>query len=512
MADSPFNSLEEPHRSKGKVLILIRGIFLITLVTVVMLTLLKEQSDTGSDPTIPFFVDWWWVPVIVAVFLGSAAIIVDALTPRKKLSGLMAIFFGLIAGLLTTVLLSWVFELLLETHDIQFPPGDKGRAIMRIILAIKAAVAISLCYLGAAIVYSTQDEFRLIIPYVEFSKQLRGSRPLIMDTSAIIDGRMNDIASTGFVAAPIVVPRFVIDELQTLSDSADRLKRNRGRRGLDIIRKMQNNALIDLSIMDVQVTGIGVDQKLVELAQQHRAHLVTTDFNLNKVASIHGVKVLNVNDLANALKPVAIPGGHMQVAITKTGEAADQGVGYLDDGTMVVVEHASRRIGSTVNLTVTSTIQTSAGRMIFGEISESVDGLPTPLDEPSADVGAESYTAGRMVPRSGDGDKPIGPTGSFDARASISSVSTAAGARALADPDQDHVVDAGPGLDAGSGNAGGDSAASIPPGESRSSSPALPDRRESRPYTPGPPQSSPNPPRSRGPSRRNPRRGGVSDQ
>jgi len=373
MRDPKFiNPLEEEQRSRRRVMIIIRGVFLIMLVTMVMLSLLRTQKGIiKPDETEPVFIDFWWIPLVIAAVLGVTAISLDALTPRKKLSGLSSILFGLIAGLLATVAMSWIIDLLLEAHEVQFLPESAGA---RIILAIKAAFAITLCYLGASIVYTTQDEFRLIIPYVEFSKQLRGARPLVLDTSVIIDGRINDIAHTGFISAPVIVPRFVINELQTLGDSSDRLKRNRGRRGLDIVRKMQGNPHLDLSVSDVEVLGAGVDQMLIAFTQEHKAHLVTTDFNLNKVASIHNVQVLNINDLSNALKPVAIPGEHMSIEIVKHGEGETQGVGYLSDGTMVVVDGAAESIGSMVTCVVTSSIQTSAGRMIFGECAGDYDG------------------------------------------------------------------------------------------------------------------------------------------
>lgn len=389
-ASLPVNLLDDTERSRVRALIIIRGVFLILLVTVVMLSLLRGGSGSADDETTHIFVQYWWVPLLVALFLGSAAITVDALTPHKKLSGMTGALFGLIAGLLATVALSWIIELLLEAHDIKFDPGTAGS---RVLVAIKAAFGITLCYLGVSVVYSTQDEFRLIIPYVEFSKQLRGTRPLILDTSAIIDGRIYDIGATGFLLAPIIIPRFVIEELQTLSDSGDKLKRNRGRRGLDMVRKMQNSPHVDLSIVDVPVPGMGVDQMLLEAAREYRAHLVTTDFNLNKVAAIDDVKVLNINDLANALRTAAVPGERMTIHIIKRGENRNQGVGYLDDGTMVVVDNAADCIGQRIECSVKSSLQTSAGRMIFGDrIGEGVV-VEAEEPEPHTDGGGPAVAA-----------------------------------------------------------------------------------------------------------------------
>ncbi len=411
---TPVNLVEDRERSRVRALIIIRGVFLIMLVTVVMLSLLKGGSGTGAkDATEALFINYWWAPVIVALFLGVAAITFDALTPHKKLSGMTGALFGLIAGLLATVAITWIIDLLLQAHDIKF---ENDEAANRMILAMKAAFGITLCYLGVSVVYSTQDEFRLIIPYVEFSKQLRGTRPLVLDTSAIIDGRILDVGMTGFLLAPVIIPRFVIEELQTLSDSSDKLKRNRGRRGLDMVRKLQNSPHIDLSMVDVQVPGLGVDQMLLEVAREYRAHLVTTDFNLNKVAAIDDVKVLNINDLANALRTAAVPGERLSIQIVKRGEGKNQGVGYLDDGTMVVVEHSSDLIGHRVECSVTSSIQTSAGRMIFGDrVGEGViihdeDDADAPggESEPPADVATEGngWTPEESTPATARVDPP----------------------------------------------------------------------------------------------------------
>lgn len=403
---------EAEKRARGRVLLIIRGVFLLMMVAAVMLGILRGGTGNPADPSLDLFVRWYWIPLMVAVFLAIAAISLDALTPNKKLSGMTAILFGLIAGLLATVAISFMLDLIVETQE---PLQDQ--AFSRIINAIKAAFAITLCYLGVSVVYSTQDEFRLIIPYVEFSKQMRGTRPLILDTSAIIDGRINDVGLTGFVSAPIIIPRFVINELQTLSDSGDRMKRSRGRRGLDMIRKMQNNPRLDLTIHDIQMPGAGVDQMLVEMARDHRAHLLTTDFNLNKVASIHGVTVLNINDLANALKPVAIPGEHMEVEIVKRGEAEGQGVGYLQDGTMVVVEDAADKIGDRVICSVTSSIQTSAGRMIFGQREMSMhprdhdDSMTPPATDVSPPEAEPSSTSIQEPLGEGDSDAQLDSNG-----------------------------------------------------------------------------------------------------
>jgi uncharacterized protein YacL len=197
----------------------------------------------------------------------------------------------------------------------------------------------------------------------------------ILDTSVIIDGRIADVCETGFIDGTIVIPQFVLKELQFVADSSDSLKRNRGRRGLDILQKIKKMSGIEVTISDVDFPGVHeVDLKLIELARTLRGKIVTNDFNLNKVAQLRGVEVLNVNDLANSLKPIVLPGETMKVFILKEGKEYNQGVAYLDDGTMVVVDNARRMISKTIDIVVTSVLQTTAGKMIFGRYIES--GIP----------------------------------------------------------------------------------------------------------------------------------------
>lgn len=203
-----------------------------------------------------------------------------------------------------------------------------------------------------------------------------GERPTkrtakVLDTSVIIDGRIADIAEAGFIEGRLVVPEFVLRELQTVADSTDGSKRQRGRRGLDMLQRMQSNTSIQVHIVADDFPSIReVDLKLIELAKKWEAKVVTNDFNLNKVAHLHQIEVLNINDLANALKPVVLPGERMSVLILKEGKEYNQGVGYLDDGTMVVVDHARKMIGRPVDISVTSVLQTASGKMIFGKMDE----------------------------------------------------------------------------------------------------------------------------------------------
>jgi uncharacterized protein YacL len=288
---------------------------------------------------------------------------IDFFTPKKSLSALAGVFFGLLVG----IFISWALAPVLDTINDTWRIGLTPMTIQ----AIKLMMGICICYLVISIVVRTKDDVRFVIPYVEFAKQTKGSRPLILDTSAIIDGRIADLCQSKLFDAPLVVPRFVLNELQLVSDSADKLKRNRGRRGLDILNKMQTNPTIDVEIDDnisPQIDEVeGVDQKLVLFTKHCNGRLATTDYNLTKVAQVRSVDVININDLANSLKTIALPGEMMIVKVIKAGEEADQGIGYLDDGTMVVVEGARNKIGRDIHLAVTSSLQTSAGKMIFGK-------------------------------------------------------------------------------------------------------------------------------------------------
>jgi uncharacterized protein YacL len=199
----------------------------------------------------------------------------------------------------------------------------------------------------------------------------------LLDTSVIIDGRIADIAESGFLEGSFLVPQFILRELQMVADSADSIRRNRGRRGLDIVQRLQKAPRISLELISDDAADVReVDLKLVEVAKRRKAKIVTNDFNLNKVAQVHGVEVLNINELANVLKPVVLPGETMRVFILKEGKEYNQGVAYLDDGTMVVVDNAKRLISKTIDITVTSVLQTTAGKMIFGKYDERGHGVP----------------------------------------------------------------------------------------------------------------------------------------
>lgn len=237
-------------------------------------------------------------------------------------------------------------------------------------------------YLGVKIPTRKRDDITTAIGDMNINKKFVKDKlkdkykscPKILDTSVIIDGRIADICKTGFIEGPLIIPEFVLEELQHIADSSDSLKRNRGRRGLDILNKIQKELDIEIIIHDKKFQDIEeVDSKLLKLTQMLEGKIITNDYNLNKVAGVQGIQVLNINELANAIKPVVLPGEEMVVHIVKDGKETGQGLAYLDDGTMIVVESGKKYIGETVDVVVTSVLQTSAGRMIFAKPKALVD-------------------------------------------------------------------------------------------------------------------------------------------
>ncbi|HVN69881.1 MAG TPA: PIN domain-containing protein [Candidatus Binatia bacterium] len=291
------------------------------------------------------------VPFVQALFEGQlrqAEGAMDRLTPAEIAGGSV----GLIVGLLIAFLIKGiVFELI----------SDFGRSGTYVAIVLYLTVAIFAAYLGARIGAKIR-----IVPVPRNGAAGGDGAPKVVDTSTIVDGRIVEIMESGFLEGPLIVPRFVVRELQSISDSVDPLKRTRGRRGFDVLTRMQEIATVEISERDYADMAQGnVDARLVRLAQELSAKLVTNDYNLNRVAHVEGVTVLNVNELANAVKPVVLPGEELHVAVIREGKESHQGVGYLEDGTMIVVEHGRRLIGEEIDVVVTSVLQTVAGRMIF---------------------------------------------------------------------------------------------------------------------------------------------------
>jgi uncharacterized protein YacL len=347
LPEPPSVVAERERRSQRMMLLVARLLFLVLLVTVTLLTI----ASTAQRP------EEFEVTTLIGLFIGATAVgiiilLLDAMTPNKRLSSVVGVYLGVCVGLIGALAIGALLDVVTEAWELNTGPIGLYLGLSKFVIALV------LCYLSVSVVLTTKDDFRLVIPYVEFSKQQRGVRPLLIDTSVLIDGRLDSLGNTGFLDAPLVVPQFVIDELQTLADSGDRLKRARGRRGLGLVSKLQGNPYLDVTIDTAEAPGHSVDHKLLHLASQQ-----------------------NLRILTNTLKSQAVPGETLVVEVVRRGEAAEQGVGYLPDGTMVVIEGAAERVGQTVTLTVTNSLQTTAGRMIFGKVDGAGVAAAGPMDE-----------------------------------------------------------------------------------------------------------------------------------
>jgi len=303
-----------------------------------------------------------WVSAGLGVGAAGAVIAFELRVRALSLRRLIGAVTGSILGILGAAL----FCLVLRSALV---PGPTSAMLQLFVLLL-------MTYIGLLVGANKGDLLNPAAMGTIFSGERPARRSAkVLDTSVIIDGRIADIAEAGFIDGMMVVPEFVLRELQIVADSTDGSKRQRGRRGLDMLQRMQSNTNIQVQIVPDDFPSIReVDLKLLELAKKWEAKVVTNDFNLNKVAHLHRVEVLNINDLANALKPVVLPGEKMTVLILKEGKEFNQGVGYLDDGTMVVVDHARKLIGRAVEISVTSVLQTASGKMIFGKMDENGKG------------------------------------------------------------------------------------------------------------------------------------------
>jgi uncharacterized protein YacL len=330
----------------------------------------------------PFGLAKWPAPAAAAAGagMGLAIILFEMRLRTISLKRLIGAAIGSILGIIGAYLFSVVIRNSLA-------PGSTQSFLQLLVMLLMA-------YVGLIVGANKGDLLNLAALGGIFGGEKQSKKSYkILDTSVIIDGRIADIAETGFVDGIIMIPQFVLRELQLVADSADSLKRNRGRRGLDILQRLQKMAVLDLQFVEDDFPTIReVDLKLIELAKAYEAKIVTNDFNLNKVAQLQGVAVLNINELANSLKPIVLPGEIMKVFILKEGKEYNQGVAYLDDGTMVVVDNARKLIGKTVEISVTSVLQTTAGKMIFGKFDERGGG---PRPEPRPERKPQPVTAER---------------------------------------------------------------------------------------------------------------------
>ena len=286
---------------------------------------------------------------------GLVIIFIESRLQRVSVKGLSSMVFGLLLGIFMAKLLSDILSLL--------PLGEFIHSISRVILTL------ALSYFGAVMALRGKDEFNVIIPYVRFKRQDVRGEDVLLDTSAIIDGRVVDIYKANFLTGRLVVPRCVLQELQKISDSADDIKRERGRRGMELLRHMQKDSKVEVHIHEEDLPDIAdVDEKLVKLARMMDARICTTDSNLGRIAALRGVEVLNIHELVNAIKSVVLTGERLEVRLVREGKGPDQAVAFLDDGTMIVVSGAQKLIGKKVTVVVTSVLQAQTGKMIFARL------------------------------------------------------------------------------------------------------------------------------------------------
>lgn len=297
-----------------------------------------------------------------AMAVAGVLIFVEIFFSKSDISTVGAIVFGLLIGLIMAYLFQAVVRLMVEDETL----------VQELKTPLHLILTVIFCYFGVTFLLRTRNNFRFIIPYVEFRRELRGKTPFFLDTSALIDGRIHSVLETRMIESEVLVPKFVVDELHTLSDSKDRIKRSRGKRGLDVLNDLRRSKTAEVRILEEDVPEAqAVDAKLVALAASKGGKIITTDSNLDRVAQLRSVTVVNLHRLADALRQILTVGEDFKVKLVKPGENPGQGVGYLPDGTMVVIDAGKEFIGQEITATVTSTHQTTAGRMIFGKVKPS---------------------------------------------------------------------------------------------------------------------------------------------
>jgi len=295
--------------------------------------------------------------MLVGLALSGLIVLAEWFFSRSPIWRITSVVFGSIVGILLAVVARAVVEL---AFPIANPQTQR---------ALFLGLSVVFVYVSIAFLYQTRDKFRMFIPYVEFRREERGARPVLLDTSVIVDGRITDVLHTGVLDGPIIIPQMVTRELHHIADSEDKLKRERGRLGLRMLGQLREDPKLDVRFERTDTDPRRpVDEQLLEAAKKTNARIMTSDFNLNRLATLEGIEILNINELANALKPVALPDETIAVKLIKRGEQPGQAVGYLEDGTMVVVEDATHMLGAEAQILVTNTITRDTGRMIFGRL------------------------------------------------------------------------------------------------------------------------------------------------
>ncbi|MGD2176180.1 MAG: PIN domain-containing protein [Candidatus Brocadiaceae bacterium] len=298
--------------------------------------------------------------LIIGIIGSLAVIVAEWFVSKGPISLISSVVFGALLGMLFATLTVQVIGLAVEKETMDLLRGD-----------ITGALIVVFSYLGIAFIYQSRDKFNLVVPYVEFRPEEKGVKPVVLDTSVIIDGRLPDVLNSGALDGPFIVPQLVLGELHKIADSDEKLRRERGRLGLETLNTIQNDPNIEIRVQELAPDYTRpVDEQLVRIAKMLNSKLMTNDYNLNRMASLEGVSVVNLNELANALKPIALPEEEIRVKLIKPGEQPGQAVGYLRDGTMVIVEDADHLLGQEVDVVVRNTITRETGRMIFARASD----------------------------------------------------------------------------------------------------------------------------------------------
>jgi len=335
-------------------LYVVRGFFLLVCAGLGLYLYNNEHGLESAVDVAPY--------IFIACGGALMVILVESLSARKGASTLSSIVFGLILGLVLSILFRPLIVLIFEAL------GTEQQEMS--IRFVNLVTTVLLCYFGVTLLLHTQGRFKFIVPFVEFRKEDKDHRPVLLDTSVLVDGRIGELLQTGIIRCRVFVPRFVVEELHTLSDSTEKVKRERGRRGLELLDRLRRNHGVEL--LPASGEPGQVDVVLLDLAHSLDGWILTTDATLRARGKVQNVDVINLNDVADALRILAVPGQTLRVEILRKGEERDQGVGFMPDGTMVVVEGGRGAIGKTVEVEVTGTIRTSAGRMVFARLLETV--------------------------------------------------------------------------------------------------------------------------------------------
>ena len=315
-------------------------------------------ASAGTAYSIGLATDHPFGALLLGIIISLGIILAEWFVSRGPIALISSIVFGCLIGMLFATITVSVVGLAVEREVM-----DEIRD------GLTGALIVAFSYLGIAFIYNSRDKFNLIVPYVEFRKEQKGASPVVLDTSVVIDGRIADIVGTSIIDAPIVVPQLVLRELHQIADSGDKLRRERGRLGLETLNRLRAAPGVDVRVQDLGIDGDDrpVDEQLVRIAKALHGRL-TMDYNLNRLAGVEGIRVVNLNELSNAVKPIVVPDEHLSVKLVKRGEQPGQAVGYLPDGTMVIVEEAAHLIGREATVVVRNSITRPTGRMIFAQI------------------------------------------------------------------------------------------------------------------------------------------------